>query len=83
MRSCNHCNSPVTQDNLGFEGEFVDWNYELDLCIECTMQFKKIVDVFCGTNIDTNTKLTEEEKAEREPVSRLNKKLASTRGFHG
>ena len=75
MRSCNKCKVAVTQDWLGFEGEFPDWNYELDLCDNCASEFKFLVDTFCGTNIDTNTELSEGEKAEREPVSRLNKKL--------
>lgn len=63
------------QEWLGFEGSFPEWNYELDLCMNCATTFKHIVDKFCDTKIDTNTKLTDEEKAEREPVSRLNKKL--------
>ena len=75
MRSCNRCKVSVTQDWLGFEGEFPDWNYELDLCDNCASEFKTLVEKFCDTNIDTNTKLTEEEKAEREPVSKANKKL--------
>ena len=75
MRSCNKCKVAVTQDFLGFEGEFPDWNYELDLCDNCASEFKFLVDTFCGTNIDTNTKLSDEEKAEREPVSKAYKKL--------
>ena len=63
------------QEWLGFEGEFPDWNYELDLCVNCASEFKIIVDKFCDTDIDTNTKLTDEEKAEREPVSQAYKKL--------
>ncbi len=65
----------ITQDWLGFEGEFPDWNYELDLCDNCASEFKTVVEKFCDSKIDTNTKLTEEEKAEREPVSKLNKKM--------
>ena len=61
------------QEWVGFEGKFPDWNYELDLCANCATEFKHLVDKFCDVNIDTNTELTEEEKAEREPVSRLNK----------
>jgi len=75
MRACNKCQKPITQDEIGFEGEFPDWNYELDLCIDCVVNFKGLVDEYCNTVIDTNTMLSEVEKAEREPVSKAGKLL--------
>lgn len=76
MRACNRCKNDVAGDYLAFEGTFIDWNYDLDLCEFCAMEFKNIVDAYCNTKkIDTSTALSEEERAEREPVSRLAKKL--------
>jgi hypothetical protein len=65
----------IIQESLGFEGDFPDWNYELDLCDKCASDFKTVVERFCDVEIDTRTWLTEEERAEREPVSRGAKKL--------
>lgn len=75
MRACNKCKSDVAGDMIGFEGEFVDWGYDLDLCVDCSIEFKNIVDAYCSTKIDTSTELSEQERAEREPVSRAAKKL--------
>jgi len=53
LRSCNRCHNSITADSLGFEGEFPDYhlNSEIDFCVDCSMDFKKLVDKFCNVEI--------------------------------
>lgn len=75
MRACNRCKKDVAGDYLAFEGEFLDWNYQLDLCESCARSFKPIVEQFCKDYVNTDESLSKEEKAEREPVSKAAKRI--------